>query len=57
MGRRSGLGRGLGALLPEANDQAPEGADLVELPVASVRPNRYQPRATFDEQALDSLRA
>lgn len=57
MGRRSGLGRGLGALLPEANDQAPEGADLVELAVASVRPNRYQPRATFDEQALESLRA
>jgi ParB family chromosome partitioning protein len=57
VGRRSGLGRGLGALLPEANEQTPEGAELLEVPVEAVQPNRYQPRATFDEQALESLTA
>lgn len=57
MGRRSGLGKGLGALLPEANEQVPEGSELLELPVTSIQPNQYQPRATFDEAAIESLRS
>lgn len=57
MGRRSGLGKGLGALLPEANEQVVEGSELLELPVTSIQPNQYQPRATFDEAAIESLRA
>jgi len=58
MGRRSGLGRGLGALIPSA---PPVGADvgpsLRELPIESVRPNRYQPRSVFDDAALAELAA
>lgn len=52
MSRRSGLGRGLGALIP----QAPEGeATLRQVPLAQISPNRFQPRSAFDEEALSSL--
>jgi ParB family chromosome partitioning protein len=77
MGRRSGLGRGLDALIPStapadhaepsgpadpsrAGDSdrpgAPvDGADLRELPLDVIVPNRYQPRAGFEEGALQEL--
>jgi ParB family chromosome partitioning protein len=55
--RRSGLGRGLGALIPpEAAGQAHSGA-LREVTVSSVRPNPLQPRKHFDEESLASLAA
>jgi ParB family chromosome partitioning protein len=57
VGRRSGLGRGLGALIPNADSGRIEDSVLRELPIALVRPNRYQPRATFDDDALASLAA
>ncbi len=60
MNRRSGLGKGLGALIPgdlAADEPAAEGSALVELPVASVEPNSYQPRKAFDEDSLTSLAA
>lgn len=54
--RRSGLGRGLGALIP--NDAAPgESVSLIELPLSSIRPNPYQPRSRFDESSLSGLAA
>lgn len=58
MGRRSGLGRGLGAILPDASVDAPAppGA-LQDLPVERIRPNRYQPRAVFDDDAIAALAA
>jgi ParB family chromosome partitioning protein len=59
MGRRSGLGRGLGALIPDApaiGDTAePSDGDLRDLPVVAIVPNRYQPRAAFEEEALRDL--
>jgi ParB family transcriptional regulator, chromosome partitioning protein len=52
--RQGGLGKGLGALIPTgAITETPGG--LEEIPVASVRPNRFQPRARFDEEELSSL--
>ena len=56
MARRSGLGRGLGALIPTevANDS---GSALIEVPVGNVSPNTYQPRQHFDEESLASLSA
>ncbi|HEX9992132.1 MAG TPA: ParB/RepB/Spo0J family partition protein [Acidimicrobiales bacterium] len=61
MERRSGLGRGLGALIPPDVDGEPRGAtgrgELRELAVSDVHPNRYQPRAHFDEESLDALTA
>jgi ParB family chromosome partitioning protein len=60
--RRGGLGKGLGALIPPGGTEgATETAGLDELPLASIRPNRFQPRDHFDEEALsllaDSIRA
>jgi ParB family transcriptional regulator, chromosome partitioning protein len=56
MARRSGLGRGLGALIPtELPGQA--GSALREVPIGSIRPNSRQPRTYFDEEAMASLAA
>lgn len=56
MARRSGLGRGLGSLIP--TEIANEGTSaLLELPVGAVSPNSFQPRRTFDEESLASLTA
>jgi len=52
--RRSGLGRGIGALIPTDLVNESHG-DLRELPISSVVPNRFQPRAEFDEETLASL--
>jgi ParB family transcriptional regulator, chromosome partitioning protein len=54
--RRSGLGRGLGALIPTevVSDRA---SDLAEIPVSAVEPNPAQPRTHFDEEMLASLAA
>jgi ParB family chromosome partitioning protein len=53
--RRGGLGKGLGALIPPGTDIEVDPGGLEELPVASIKPNRYQPRDHFDEEALGSL--
>ncbi len=60
MARPSGLGRGLGSLIPAdlsptpANDDRPR---LEELAVESIRPNPHQPRVHFDEESLAELAA
>ena len=52
------LGRGLEALLgPVTREQAEASGTLRELPLASVRPNPYQPRTHMDETALAELAA
>jgi ParB family chromosome partitioning protein len=53
--RRGGLGKGLGALIPPGGTLEVEAGGLEELPTASIRPNRFQPRDHFDEEALGSL--
>jgi len=53
--RRSGLGRGLGALIP--TDAVTDRGAFADLPVTAVRPNPRQPRSHFDEEALASLTA
>lgn len=54
--RRSGLGRGLGALIPSEVGGDRESV-LRQVPVGSIRPNPYQPRSHFDEEALSGLAA
>ncbi|MGH9076005.1 MAG: ParB/RepB/Spo0J family partition protein [Acidimicrobiales bacterium] len=56
MARRSGLGRGLGALIPN-EVRGERTSALVDIPVTSIRPNPHQPRGHFDEEALTSLAA
>lgn len=58
MARRSGLGRGLGALIPSEVASAEAGPlTLTELPLSAIETNPHQPRKTFDEEALASLTA
>jgi len=52
--RRSGLGRGLDALIPSAVAQ-PSASALRDVPISSIRPNQYQPRKQFDEESLATL--
>lgn len=55
--RRSPLGRGLSALLGE-DPVTPERGDGARLsPIEMLRPNRYQPRRYFDDEALAELAA
>jgi ParB family chromosome partitioning protein len=49
------MGRGLAAILPEADQSA--AGELRELPVGLVKPNPSQPRTQFDKEALDALAA
>jgi ParB family transcriptional regulator, chromosome partitioning protein len=56
--RRSGLGKGLGALIPSEVTSADAGPiALTELPVSVISTNPNQPRKGFDEEALASLTA
>jgi ParB family chromosome partitioning protein len=54
--RRSGLGRGLGALIP-ADVTGEVGQSPREVPVGAIAPNPHQPRSYFDEESLASLTA
>jgi ParB family chromosome partitioning protein len=54
--RRSGLGKGLGALIPAEREGSNDSA-LRDVPVGRVRPNPRQPRKHFDEDSLSSLAA
>jgi ParB family chromosome partitioning protein len=56
--RRSGLGRGLGALIPTdvvAGTAVRPG--VLEVPISQIEPNPYQPRNHFDEESLAGLTA
>jgi ParB family chromosome partitioning protein len=52
--RRSGLGKGLSALIP-AETGAQTTSALQELPISHVVSNRFQPRRHFDEESLVAL--
>ena len=58
--RTKRLGKGLNALIPDQVESsgAVETSDnqLVEVNVAEVKPNPYQPRVNFDKQALAELK-
>jgi ParB family transcriptional regulator, chromosome partitioning protein len=56
--RRSGLGRGLDALLPPSGSEGLESRGATtHAPVHLITPNPRQPRRAFDEDALDELTA
>lgn len=53
------LGRGLGALIPTADETGPRAdapaATYAELDITTIRPNPRQPRHVFDEESLAEL--
>ena len=66
---KGGLGKGLSALIrptpeidrpkltePAEGAAAREGGQISQIDIEKVRPNPYQPRADFDEAALDELK-
>ena len=53
--RKRGLGRGLDALI-EKVEPSPE-EPVKTLPLASLHPNRFQPRTHFDDTAIEDLAA
>ena len=59
MARQSGLGKGLGALIPADATAVVTGDQprLEELPIGSIVPNPHQPRVHFDEETLAELSA
>ena len=57
MARRSGLGKGLGSLIPTTDRLQEAEGQLRELPITEIVANTFQPRDHFDEEALVSLSA
>ena len=56
MARRSGLGKGLSALIP-TEVTGDRTSALREVPIGNIKPNPRQPRTTFDEESMSSLAA
>jgi ParB family chromosome partitioning protein len=54
--RRSGLGKGLAALIP-AESGGGSLTSLQDLPIVAIEPNPNQPRVHFDEESLADLAA
>lgn len=61
MVKKSALGRGLGALITDAAEDPKPRVQAVsaiqELQLEDIRPNPFQPRTEFDEEALNELAA
>lgn len=62
MSKKNALGRGLGALISDANEapnqrgaNKPQQSIANEVEIAKIEANPYQPRTKFDEEALKEL--
>jgi ParB family chromosome partitioning protein len=58
MARRSGLGKGLDALIPSdptASGTSAPSSGYQEIPLSAIVANRMQPRGHFDEESLNAL--
>src|ERR1700733_5264332 len=56
MARRSGLGKGLSALIPTETVGELDSA-LRTVSISAIKPNDFQPRSHFDEESMSSLAA
>ncbi|MDA3878819.1 MAG: ParB/RepB/Spo0J family partition protein [Prolixibacteraceae bacterium] len=55
MAKRNALGRGLGALMTDADEVQNPAAAIDEVSINEIEANPWQPRTTFDEEALNEL--
>ena len=55
MAKRKALGKGLSALIPEANHYSKEGDDFFQCPIESIEPNPYQPRLHITSAEIEEL--
>jgi len=56
MVKRNALGRGLGALIDDA-EKMKQTAGINEIELSNIEANPFQPRSKFDEEALEELAA
>jgi ParB family transcriptional regulator, chromosome partitioning protein len=54
MARKTGLGRGLDALIPGGGENR-TSAGVMQIPVESISPNPRQPRTRFNSEEMDEL--
>lgn len=54
---KKGLGRGLGALIPEVEVSERDRDSILEIEIGQVKPNPGQPRKEFDQVRLEELAA
>ena len=66
MSKKGGLGKGLGAIFGENPNPVPEPVkeiqeqnqkQALDVDIASIKPNPYQPRRVFDTEKLQELAA
>lgn len=55
MAKKTGLGKGLGALISEANIEAGNNDNITEIAISQIHPNAFQPRKNFNEDELKEL--
>jgi ParB family chromosome partitioning protein len=53
--KKVALGRGLGALIPEIEEEDERPKDFFYCDIKLIRPNRFQPRIQFPKDELDEL--
>jgi ParB family chromosome partitioning protein len=55
MAKRKALGKGLSAIIPDANEFGDTGLQFFQCPVESIEPNPYQPRQAFSEPEMKEM--
>lgn len=55
--KKSALGRGLGALIDDADILKEHISGVADVEISKIEANPYQPRTTFDEEKLEELAA
>lgn len=57
MSSKTGLGKGLSALIPMSPDLMGDDDPIAEIELEKIQPNAFQPRRTFSEEKLEDLAA
>lgn len=52
---RRALGKGISALIPETPPEAEKHEKIIRLPLQKIKPNQFQPREHFSDEALQDL--
>ena len=55
MSKKSGLGKGLDALIPSGTASEPNFMGRLEVEIAAIQPNPRQPRTNMDTEQLSDL--
>jgi ParB family chromosome partitioning protein len=55
MAKRKALGKGLSALIPDADEMEDIGGQFFQCPIETIEPNPYQPRQDFSPAELEDM--